>query len=519
MKVPPPLVVFGTLIAVATLSGCRPSSAPTTSPLAPASVPSTSTPTPIGGDSDVTSTPGNGSTSPLDEADIIYYDGDVITLEHEGVVQAIAIRGDTILAVGSNDEVLNLQGSATAVIDLQGRTLMPGFVEGHSHILDAALKNGLTLDEAQQVALGFGWTTLSELGLSSNEGFGEIMQGQQSDELRIRVNGFYKYNRSRVDDDGNNEVIESFWLDQAPLLANDRLFRIVGIKIYVDGSLVLQPGRGCYAVAEPYPEAFQQSDYFRDVCLGLENGSIYLPQDQLNAVVAEAQEAGYRVALHANGDRAIDMALTAIEKALDGASNELYRHQIHHNVLLSPGQISRYQESEVLATIRGTFPSCSPIPWAGIFGESRAEYAANRYALPSLIDHAFAEGDFGWQYDPYNEVRRNPIDPLQNLWGFVTRKDIDDDGSFCEAPQWVTQHEITVEQGLRLLTIASAYAASQEDVLGTLKVGKFADIVILDRNPLSVSSDEILDLSVLMTMVGGNAEFCQEGNEALCPET
>ena len=83
----------------------------------------------------------------------------------------------------------------------------------------------------------------------------------------------------------------------------------------------------------------------------------------------------------------------------------------------------------------------------------------------------------------------------------------------------MTQHEITVEQGLRLLTVASAYAASQEDVLGTLKVGKFADIVILDRNPLSVSSDEILDLSVLMTMVGGNAEFCREGDEALCPET
>ena len=123
------------------------------------------------------------------------------------------------------------------------------------------------------------------------------------------------------------------------------------------------------------------------------------------------------------------------------------------------------------------------------------------------------------QYDPYNEFRRNPINPLQNLWGFVTRKDIDQDGSFCDPPQWAAQHEITVEQGLRLLTIEPAYAVSQDDVLGTLKAGKFADIVILDRNPLAVSSDEILELSVLMTMVGGNVEFCREGNEALCPET
>jgi len=130
-----------------------------------------------------------------------------------------------------------------------------------------------------------------------------------------------------------------------------------------------------------------------------------------------------------------------------------------------------------------------------------------------------SEGDFAWNYDPYNEVRPNPINPLQNLWGFVTRKDVDDDGSLCEAPPWVTQYEITVEQGLRLMTVEAAYAASQEDVLGTLKAGKFADIVILDRNPLSISPDEILDLSVLMTMVGGNAEFCREGEEAFCPDT
>ncbi len=354
--------------------------------------------------------------------------------------------------------------------------------------------------------------------MSSNSRFDEIVQAQQSGQLRIRVNGFFQYNRSRIDEQGNNDLVEAFWLDQPPVLTSDRFFRILGLKIFVDGSLLRDPGRGCYAVTEPYSEEFQQIDNFRDVCLGEEYGSIYLTQDQLNAVVAEVQQAGYRVALHANGDAAIDMALEAIESALDGASNERYRHQIHHSLYLRPDQISRYQELDMIASIRGTFPSCSPERFPFILGQDRFEYSANRYALPSLIEHAFAEGDFGWQYDPYNEVRRNPINPLQNLWGFVTRKDIDEDGSFCEAPQWVAQHEITVEQGLRLLTVATAYAASQEDVLGTLKAGKFADIVILDRNPLSVSPDEILDLSVLMTMVGGKVEFCREGNEGLCPE-
>jgi hypothetical protein len=67
------------------------------------------------------------------------------------------------------------------------------------------------------------------------------------------------------------------------------------------------------------------------------------------------------------------------------------------------------------------------------------------------------------------------------------------------------------------VTIGPAYAAGQEEVLGTLKAGKFADVVILDQNPLEVNPDSILGLSVLMTMVGGKVEFCREGNESLCP--
>ena len=516
MKMSTPLLLFGTLFTVATMIGCRPSPPPTAAPSAQPSVSSTLTPTPQEEITEVPSTPDDGTGIALDQADIIYYNGDVITLEQEGIVQAIAITGDTILAVGSNEDMLNLQGSATTVFDLQGRTLLPGFVEGHSHIVGNQ-KEGISLDEAQEVALSFGWTSLNELNMASDSRFDEIEQAQQSGHLRIRVNAFIQYNRSRIDQNGNNEVAETFWLDQPPVLASDRFFRIVGIKVFVDGSLVLDPGRGCYAVTEPYSDEFQETNYFREVCLGEEYGSMYLTQDQLNEVLAEAQQAGYQVAMHANGDRAIDMALNAIENALDGASSERYRHQIHHSLYLRPDQIPRYQQLGVIASIRGIFPSCRPERFPFILGQERFEFAANRYALPALIEHAFAEGDFGWRHDPYQVRSPTPINPLQTLWGFVTRKDIDEDGSFCDPPQWAAQHEITVEQGLRLLTIGPAYAVSQDDVLGTLKQGKYADIVILDRNPLLVDPDEILELSVLMTMVGGNVEFCQEGNEGLCP--
>ena len=243
-----------------------------------------------------------------------------------------------------------------------------------------------------------------------------------------------------------------------------------------------------------------------------------MPQDTLNKVVAEVQEAGFQVAMHANGDSAVGMALDAIENALDGASNEVHRHHIHHSSVLRPDQITRYDQLDIIASIRGTFTTCRHENQPLVHGQERFELLANKFSLPTAIEHTFAEGDFGWEYDPDAVgVPPNPINPMQTLWGFVTRKDINSEGTVSDPPEWLAQHEITVERGLRLLTIGPAYAAGQEDVLGTLKAGKFADVVILDGNPLTVNPDSILGLSVLMTMVGGKVEFCREGNESLCP--
>jgi len=454
----------------------------------------------------------------LEDADIIFHNGDVITIEDEGVVQAIAIKDGQILAIGNNVDILSLQGNNTTVVDLQDRTLLPGFFEGHSHTVGGGgAQNEMSLDEASDVALSFGWTTLNELGVNTSPRFNEIEQAAQSGQLRIRVNAFIKYNRARLEGDGSNEVIEEYWRLQPPLLASDRFFRVVGIKIYLDGSLTLNPVRGCWALTEPYSDDFQQGNFFLNVCHGEEYGSIYLTQAKLNEVVAEAQQAGFQVAMHANGDSAIGMALDAIENALGGASNELHRHQIHHSSLLRPDQITRYEQLDIVASIRGTFNTCRAEDRAVAFGQDRFEWLVNKFSLPTRIEHAFAEGDFGWQYDPYTESRPNPINPMHNLSGFVTRKQNNTDGSSCDPPVWVAQHEITVEQGLRLLTIGPAYAVGQDDVLGTLKAGKFADLVILDQNPLEVDPDEIFGLSVLMTMVGGRVEFCRAGHQALCP--
>jgi len=264
----------------------------------------------------------------------------------------------------------------------------------------------------------------------------------------------------------------------------------------------------------PYPGASADPTFY-DRCFN-ERGDLYLSQEELNQAVALLQGKGFRVAFHTMGDRGIDTVLNAIENALDGASNGVYRHQVQHSSFLRPDQIDRYVTLNILASVRGAWNACDQQGYQDAWPEHYAQWA-NRYALPGTGIHACAEGDFGWTTDPDDRTSVRPIDPLIMLWGLVTRQQLVEDGSACQPAAWAAQHQISVEQALRMLTIEPAYAVSQEDALGTLSAGKFADVVVLSGNPLTVSPDALKDIIVLMTMVGGETEYCRPGYETLCP--
>ena len=68
-----------------------------------------------------------------------------------------------------------------------------------------------------------------------------------------------------------------------------------------------------------------------------------------------------------------------------------------------------------------------------------------------------------------------------------------------------------------MMTIDAAFALLMDEKIGSLEAGKFADLIVLSRNPLTIDPDTILDIEVLMTMVGGRVEYCLAGSEALCP--
>ena len=87
----------------------------------------------------------------------------------------------------------------------------------------------------------------------------------------------------------------------------------------------------------------------------------------------------------------------------------------------------------------------------------------------------------------------------------------------CEAPDWLAEEVITVEEALRLMAIEAAYALSMEEKVGSLKPGRFADLIVLSANPITIDPDSLKDLEVLVTMVGGRVEHWASGYEQLCP--
>jgi len=445
---------------------------------------------------------------------VIFHNGEVLTMEADMPIhEAIAIAGKTIIAVGTNEEILDLKAPTTELIDLGGRTLMPGFIEGHSHLLHFAPGGETGREEAMKVALSYGLTTINEM-VVDQEDIDWLLNVEEHGDLRLRVNAFPLYNNFGVDSDGNT-IIERVWFpENDPILDSSRWLRIPGIKIYVDGSFV--PGRGCPALTNPYPEDFQATPDFQRICYA-KNGDLYLSQDEIDRVVAEAQAQGFRVALHIMGDRGIDVALNAIERALAGESNLYYRHAIQHSSLLRPDQIDRYAALDILASVRGYFNTCDQDEYPTYYGPERYMWAGNRYALTERGIHAYSEGDYLWRYAPDDLTKSTQLNPLVNLFGLITRKQLCTDGIFSEPEAWLHPDAISVEEALRMLTFEPAYAVSQENVIGTLEVGKYADVIILSGNPLTVARDEIINLEVWMTMVDGITAYCAEGHEDLCP--
>lgn len=559
-------------------------------------------------------------------ADLLILNAVIHTVnEHDDTAEAVAVRGSRIVAVGTTQDIEN-QFTSQQVIDAAGRTVIPGIIDAHAHVL--GLGQSLTeLDlvgthSAEEIAAmvaarakelppgewirGRGWdqndwgsgtgekpfpsaavldkaapdhpvilsridghaiwvnSRAMELAAARSELTHDVEGGRIVRDRLGRPTGVFvdnaesvvravvpdytreekeamyrrafdeclRYGITGVHDMGIDETDDAVYRSLAerrelPL----RIYALVGgtgpfldrmlregpkldpvhhyytlrsIKLYLDGAL---GSRGA-ALIEPYSDEPES------------RGLITADPDTVRSVVEKALQARFQVCIHAIGDRANRKALDAYEKAAARfpAQAAGARLRIEHAQIIAPEDIPRFASL-------GVIPSMQPVHATSDMYWAQARLGPERilgaYAWRSLLDAGCiipAGSDF--------PVERP--DPFAGFYAAVTRQDaqgyprnaadvremfqlsadgIEDPSRFENG--WYAAQRMTRREALRAFTLWGAYAEFASNQKGSIEEGKLADMVLLDRDIMSVPPKEILSARVLTTIVGGKVRYQQ----------
>lgn len=262
---------------------------------------------------------------------------------------------------------------------------------------------------------------------------------------------------------------------------NDHL-DIAAVKLYSDGAL---GSRGA-AMIEPYSDDVEN------------RGLPFWTQQELDDQVAKANAMDFQVGIHAIGDLGNRLALNAFDKAQGGKPSPL-RNRIEHSQIIAMADIPRFAELGVIASMQATHATSDKNMAEDRVGPERI---LGGYAWRRLLDSGavLANGsDFPVELS----------NPFHGLYASVTRqgRDGEPEGG------WYADQSLTRAEALHSFTLAGAYAANQEDRLGSLEPGKWADFIVIDRDYFAVPASEIDDITVLQTWVAGRIVFNRETPE------
>ncbi len=258
----------------------------------------------------------------------------------------------------------------------------------------------------------------------------------------------------------------------------DDWLRFGGLKLFADGAL---GPRTAYMLA-PYEEE-------PDNC-----GMVVTPVDEMRRLVHQATLSGLPTAIHAIGDRSVREVLDVFASARQleaehGIARAQRRHRIEHVQVIHPDDVGRLAELDVIASMQPVHATSD----AEVADRYWGERAALSYNARVQID-AGARVAFG------SDSPVEPFDPFMGIHAAVTRNRAD--GSLGAAG-WRPDAKLTVDEALRGFTQGAAYAGGVEDRQGQLAPGYYADLLLLDRDPYTVPADELINISVLGTMVDG----------------
>ncbi|WP_036654522.1 amidohydrolase [Paenisporosarcina sp. TG-14] len=532
------------------------------------------------------------------KADLVFINGEVVTIDHDNrVLEGVAIKDNRIIAVGSNREVQQYCSDDTTSIDLDGKTLLPGFIDAHIHLtiygtnllgvsciaphihslhdlfVDLRKKSMITPKGQWVRAWGFNeiklvenrFPTIQELDEIStdhpiviirtcnhtsianskaleianitegtSDPAGGIIERNQdgsltgklienahmnlfeyasynAEELRVGMKlaseEFIKAGVTSIHDAGAyGEGSENLRIMQQGVKSKDikvRVYAIIGsltnshnfvlkmieagpitglgddwlrigpAKLFTDGSSI----GPTIATREPYSHS--ENDY----------GIIYYNQDELNRILGEAHKKGFQITAHAQGDRAVEMLLDCIEKALIEHPRKDHRHRIEHAGIAPLDLQERIKKLGVVIIPNPVFMYANGDTYLEYYGE-RVEvmYPARDYIDQGII------AAFG------SDAPVTFLDPLLGIHAAVNRMSI--------KGQSVGENQcIGIMEAIRAYTWNGAYASFEENSKGSIEVGKFADMVVLNDSILKVDKMDIKNVQVDLTMVDGKVLY------------
>jgi len=547
-----------------------------------------------------------GVAQQVQYADLVLRGGKVITVDaQDRISEAVAVTGNRIVAIGSNQEISRLAGPQTKVIELQGRPLLPGFIDAHSHVEGLAesehmmvpiqappLKGALEIiaklkERAAQVPPGtwiVGQGTYNQVmptredldrnfpnhpvvlrwsahdwllnhkadeaaGLNDSTpnpgGRGRIERTANGEPMILRDAGIelplprpsYKQMREWIP-----VTLRDFYLNRGVTTVYDMSNPETAYRIYREardhGEL---PVRMVLSYIIGAPEITGKKSGIEEGLLGtgLRTGfgddwlrlgaikiildgvwgttaAVYKPvwkgsgttwvpnnlggvsrsQEVLDAEILQAHKAGWQVWVHANGDRAQDMVLTAIEAAQKAYPREDARHRIEHFGHFLTQDPQRTEERLARMKRDHVIPSPQVAFLWRLTDENLKEPDVKFFPMETLIKMGFQPPGGSDTLGTQNFA----TNPLFSISVAVNRK--------TKYGQPANPEEaISRMDAIRMFTTWAAYGGFQEKTRGSIETGKLADLVVLSGDPLTVPAEQILDLHVDYTILDGKVAY------------
>lgn len=319
-----------------------------------------------------------------------------------------------------------------------------------------------SLDLALQQMVSLGLTGMHETGTSL-----KVLAWYQQ---RIKDGKFPT--RVYAMTDGAGETLDWLCENGAVIDESGRLF-MHSVKLYIDGAL---GSRGAALLA----------DYSDDAG---NSGLLFMPPEDLEAMVDKALGCGFQVGIHAIGDRGNRVALDALEAAIARHPDNPGRHRVEHAQVLTAKDIPRFAQLGIIASMQPTHAT-SDMYWAeGRLGAERVQYA---YAWRSLLDS-------GARLALGSDFPVEQVNPMLGIHAAVSRQDI----KGWPEGGWHPGEKLSREEAVRGFTMDAAYAGFMEKMVGSLEPGKRADFIVLDRDIMQVDAAEIPSIKVLQTWLDG----------------